>query len=286
MFHRNGNLDSAYYYYTLALDGTLPDSMRANALYTTASIARRMGDSVLARDYEDRLIARLPDTRYARSIMVARGMPLPVDTAAVARGAYERAFAPIERGDIPGGIRALEQMAASYPHSEQAVRAKLAIAMAYEDSNQGQKALDVYTRMVQDHPTSPYSKRGKDILDAIEREKNRPAEEEKKKKEEELRLAREAEEAERRKAEEEQRKRPPRLLDEELKAEREAAREREKKQDPTKDSDFPLNLPGEYKPKQPDQPKHTPGATQKDSTRTQNPQPVTPQPAPAPKKNP
>ncbi len=282
MFDRIGNLDSAYFYYTLALDGSLPDSMRANALYTTASIARRMGDSVLARDYEDRLIRSLPGTRYAQSIMVARGMPLPVDTAAIARSAYERAVAPLERGQLSEGIRALEQMAASYPHSEQSVRAKLAIALAYEDSNQGQKALDLYTQMVKDHPASPYSKRGKDILDAIDRANKRPAEEQKKKEEQE-RLAREAEEA-RKKAEEERQKRPPRLKEEELRAEREAAREREKKKDPTKDSDFPLNLPGEYKPKQPDRPQQNTGATPPDSVKTQTPVPITPPPAPAPQK--
>ncbi|MBL0177184.1 MAG: tetratricopeptide repeat protein [Ignavibacteria bacterium] len=236
LFDKLGDLDSASYYYRLALDGKLPDSVKANAYYTLSEIARQLGDSTLAADYENRLIRELPNTRYALSVMRDRGIQLPKDSLTVTREAYERAARVLEQGNTADGLEALAKMKDAYPHSEQAVRAKLAIAMTYEKTpGQGEKALEMYKGMVKDHPKSPYSKRAKDILDAIDRV---PKEEEaRRKKEEEQKKLEKEKEAQKLKELQQSIPTPVRDTTRNTRV--------KKKTDPTQDIDFPLNLPGD-----------------------------------------
>jgi tetratricopeptide (TPR) repeat protein len=260
-FDKIGNVDSALFYYRLALDGKLPDSLRANAYYTLAGMGRQLGDTAMTREYEDRLIDELPNTRYALGIMAARGMELPKDTATVAREAYDRAARLLEQGRYREGIAAMETMAASYPNTEQAIRARLAIAMTYELSlDSGRKALELYRALVRDYPTSRYSQRGRDIFAAMDaavaNAEKKKAEEQRKA--EEAQKQKEREELERQKKEQKPERR--RLLLEDQREIDSIRATQKKKADPTQDSDFPLNLPGENKPKQPpQQPGEQPG---------------------------
>lgn len=242
MYDQIGNIDSARHYYQKALDNHLADSLRPQAVYTLAAIERRAGNEAEAVAHEDRLIRDYPTSRYAHGIMSLRGLPLPKDSTALAQEAYEMAARVLEQGNLSQGVEMMQAVIEQYPDSPQAVRAQLAIAMAFEDQR-GDEALAMYREMVKNHPTSPYSQRGKDILAAIENnEKNA------------VRLQQEAEaraEAER-KAEEERARREQRfrnpLLDEELKVLRDSARTVEPKIDPSRDNDFPLRLPGEDVP--------------------------------------
>lgn len=236
LFDKVGDLDSAAYYYRLALDGSLPDTVLANALYTMAAIARRSGDTIQAREYEDRLITKLPETRFARTLMLARGMPVAKDSLTVYREAYERGATLLEQRATADGLASLERMRQNYPHSDESVRAQLAIAMVLEETpGKGDSALAIYRRMVLQHPASKYTQRAKDVLASIDRIKTDEAErirkEEEKKREEELRKEREA-------------KKVPQVV-----THRDTTTLRfQRKHDPTKDEDFPLNLP-EDKPK-------------------------------------
>jgi tetratricopeptide (TPR) repeat protein len=271
LFDRVKDLDSAFYYYRMAVDGKLPDSVKANAYYTLAEISRRMGDSALAADYENRLIRELPQTRYALSVMRERGIELPKDSIVVTREAYDRAARVLETSGPIAGLAALERMRDSYPHSEQAVRAKLAIAMTYETlPGKQEQALTVYRDMVKNHPNSKYSKRAKDILGSIERA---PIEEEERRKK--------AEETKRLAAEQEAKKlREIKQSFPTPKIDTSRTTRLKRRTDPTLDDDFPLNLPGEKSKNPP----------KLDSTRQQStpnplepsPQPGDPVPAPQP----
>jgi tetratricopeptide (TPR) repeat protein len=242
MYDRIENVDSARWYYRRAFDGNLSDSLRPQALYTMAAIERKMGVDDQAQRLEDQLIREFPTSPYAHSIMALRGLPLPKDSTTIAREAYAAAAAELERGSRQQGIAMMRQVIEDFPDSEVALRAQLAIAMLYEE-NRGEEALAMYRDMVENHPDSRYSKRGREILDAIENAKKREAQA---KKEAEL-------EAERKRKAEEERKRIERryqnpLLDEELKVMRDSARTEEKEVDPTQDEDFPLRLPGDDPP--------------------------------------
>ncbi|MDT8323268.1 MAG: tetratricopeptide repeat protein [Bacteroidota bacterium] len=242
MYDRIENVDSARWYYRKAFDGNLSDSLRPQALYTMAAIERNTGVEDEARRLEDQLIRDFPTSPYAHSIMALRGLPLPKDSAAIAQEAYAAAAAELERGSRQQGITMMKRVIEDFPDSEAALRAQLAIAMLYEE-NRGEEALAMYREMVEKHPDSRYSKRGREILDAIENAKKREAQE-----------IKEAElEAERKRKADEERKRIERryqnpLLDEELKVMRDSVRTEEEKVDPTKDEDFPLRLPGEDTP--------------------------------------
>ncbi|MCZ7555130.1 MAG: tetratricopeptide repeat protein [Bacteroidia bacterium] len=248
MFDRIANIDSARYYYTKALYNGLPDSLKPQALYTMAVIERRAGLEDEARGYEDRLINAYPRNKYALGIMRARGLDPPKDSTQIYRDAYAEAAQALERGEIERGIALMKKLIEQYPHAEEALRAKLAIAMVYEDKR-GSEALAMYREMVEKHPNSPYSKRGKEILAAIDMaEKNI-----------EVEKARKAEEESRRAAEEEERKRKEErlrnpLLDEELKVLRDSVRvSTEPQKDPPRDDDFPLRPGGDKKkPQQPE----------------------------------
>ncbi len=242
MFDRILNIDSARYYYNKAYLNGLPDSLKPQALYTMAVIERRAGLEDEAIAYEDRLIHAFPGNRYAQGIMRARGLVPPKDSTQIILEAYNEAVQFIERGDTERGIVLLRKLIDQYPKSEIALRAKLAIAMMYEE-NRGGEALAMYRDMVANHPNSPYSKRGKEILDAIDQAE----------KDKETEKAREAERESRRAAEEEeqqkkdQRLRNP-LLDEELKVMRDSIRGTSPDIDPSRDDDFPLRPPGDPKP--------------------------------------
>lgn len=239
MFDQIDNPDSARYYYKKALNNQLADSLRPQALYTMAAIERKQGFEDEAKSYEDRLLNRFPMSGYARSIMQARGMPLPKDSTALALEAYDQAAYELEHGSRERGIALMKQVMKDFPDSEQALRAQLAIAMLYEDKR-GEEALAMYREMVDKHPDSKYSKRGKEILAAIENAKLAAQ----KAKEREAREAEQRAKAEEARKKQEQRYRNP-LLDEELKVIRDSARvEEEKEKDPTLDKDFPLRLPG------------------------------------------
>lgn len=242
MYDRIENVDSARWYYQKAFDGNLSDSLRPQALYTMAAIERNTGNEEGARQFEDQLVGNYPTSPYAHSIMELRGMPLPKDSTAIAQEAYDAAADVLENGNRQQGIAMMKQVMADYPNSEIALRAQLAIAMLYEE-NRGEEALAMYKEMVKEHPNSPYSKRGHEILEAIEGAKRR-AEQEK------IDAAREAER--KRKAEEERKRIERRyqnpLLDEELRLRRDSVRTEEKQVDPTKDKDFPLRLPGSTPP--------------------------------------
>jgi cellulose synthase operon protein C len=235
MFDRISNIDSARFYYTKALYNGLPDSLKPQALYTMAVIERRAGFEDEARGYEDRLINAYPRDRYALGIMRARGIEPPKDSTQIYREAYAEAAMALERGDTERGVALLRKLIEQYPQSEQALRAKLAIAMLYEDKR-GSEALAMYREMVEKHPNSPYSQRGKDILAAIDNAERNI----------EVEKARKAEEESRRAAEEEERKRKEErlrnpLLDEELKVLRDSVRDTiEPQKDPSRDDDFPL----------------------------------------------
>lgn len=238
MYDQIGNVDSARFYYQKALDNHLSDSLRSQAYYTMAAIERKEGNEELAREIEDRLIREFPLNRYAFSIMQNRGMPLPKDSTALALEAYTLAANELENGSRERGLAMMREVMQSFPNSEQALRAQLAIAMHYEE-NRGEEALAMYRDMVEKHPESPYSKRGKEILEAIENAR----------KAEEQRIQREAVDTEQRARAEEERKRQEQryrnpLLDEELKVLRDSARTEEKTVDPTLDEDFPLRPPG------------------------------------------
>lgn len=239
MYDQIGHVDSARHYYLKALDNHLSDSLRPQAIYTLAAIERRDGREDDARAYEDRLINEYPRNRYAHGIMAQRGLPLPKDSSALAQEAYDQAARIIEQGDREGGIAALQALMLEYPDSEQALRAKLAIAMMYEE-DRGEEALAMYREMVENHPESRYSQRGKDILAALENfEKNKVQ------REQEAQARAEAEKlAEEERKRKEMRFRNP-LLDEELKVIRDSARAKQPKVDPTQDEDFPLRLPGD-----------------------------------------
>jgi len=252
MFDQIENVDSARYYYQKALDSQLADSLRPQALYTMAAIERKAGLEEEATIYENRLLNQFPASGYAKSIMQVRGIPLPKDSTALALEAYDRAAEELERGSRERGIEMMRQVMKDYPNTEQALRAQLAIAMLYEE-NRGEEALAMYREMVKEHPESPYSKRGKEILDAIENAKKRTEMEKQRKAQEE---------AQRAKAEEERRKREQRLrnplLDEELKVLRDSARTEEEEKDPTLDKDFPLRLPGSETEETPEEKNDTP----------------------------
>lgn len=252
MFDQIENVDSARFYYQKALNNQLADTLRPQALYTMAAIERKAGLEEEATTYENRLLNQFPMSGYAKSIMQARGIPLPKDSTALALEAYERAAEELERGSRQRGIEMMQQVMQDYPNTEQALRAQLAIAMLYEE-NRGEEALAMYRAMVEEHPESPYSKRGKEILDAIENAKKRVEQEKQRKAQEE---------AQRAKAEEERKKREQRLrnplLDEELKVLRDSARTEEEEKDPTLDEDFPLRLPGSEKEETPSEENDTP----------------------------
>lgn len=248
MFDQIHHIDSARHYYQKAIDNHLEDRLRPQAYYTMAAIERKAGNEEIAVSHEERLMREFPTSGFAHSIMQARGMPLPKDSTTIAREAYDAAAKELEHGSRERGIAMMQDVMKNFPNSDQALRAQLAIAMLYEDYR-GEEALAMYREMVDKHPDSPYSKRGKEILAAIENAKVR---ETKRKLEEE-------QEAERqRKAEEErkrieQRYRNP-LLDEELRVMRDSARAEEEEKDPTLDEDFPLRLPGEDPPQKNDTP--------------------------------
>jgi cellulose synthase operon protein C len=254
MFDRIGNIDSARIYYTRAFNNGLPDTLRPQALYTMAVIERRAGLEDEARGYEDRLIHAYPRDKYAQSIMLARGLDLPKDSTQIYREAYMEAAQVIERGDMTRGIALLRKLIEQYPHSEEALRAKLAIAMMYEE-NRGSEALAMYREMVEQHPESPFSKRGKEILAAIDQAEKNKELEKTRDAERERRLA--AEEAERERQEEERKRMEQRLrnplLDEELKIMREAVRETTPESDPSRDDDFPLRPPSDPKKETPEE---------------------------------
>jgi len=239
MYDQILNIDSARYYYKKALDNNLGDSLRPQAIYTLAAIERKSGNESEAVAYEDRLIRDWPGSRYAQGIMQLRGIPLPKDSTALARDAYDRAARALEQGDQANGLAMMQAVMTDFAGTEQAIRAKLAIAMFFED-RRGEEALVMYREMVKDHPESPYSQRGKDILAAIENHKKDAV-----RREQEATAKAEAE----RKAEEERKKKEQRyrnpLLDEELKVVRDSLRAKEPKVDPSRDEDFPLRLPGD-----------------------------------------
>ncbi len=239
MYDQIGNIDSARHYYQKALDNRLSDSLRPQAVYTMAAIERKAGNESEAVALEDRLIRDYPFSRYAHGIMQLRGIPLPKDSTSLAIEAYEQAARVLERGDRETGVTLMRAVMQDFPDSDQALRAKLAIAMLYEEYR-GDEALAMYKEMVAEHPDSRYSKRGKEILAAIENfEKDA------------VRRQKEAEaKAEANRIAEEERKRKEArfqnpLLDEELKVMRDSVRSREPKIDPSRDKDFPLRLPGE-----------------------------------------
>ncbi|MBR9978504.1 MAG: tetratricopeptide repeat protein [Bacteroidetes bacterium] len=244
MYDRIGHIDSARHYYQRALDSRLSDTLRPQAMYTMAAIERRLGNEEAADRYDDQLIREYPTSRYAHSLMVLRGLPLPKGEAAMAQEAYNDAAVMMERGNIEGGVAMMRSLIDEYPGSEAAAKATLAIAMAFEE-RRGDEALEIYREMVEEYPESPYSQRGKDILAAIENYEQRSAQ-----REQEEKARTEAE----RKAQEERKRRELRdrhpLLDEELKQKRDEVREKEEeeKQDPSLDEDFPLRMPGDDPP--------------------------------------
>ncbi|MBE0644980.1 MAG: tetratricopeptide repeat protein [Bacteroidetes bacterium] len=239
MYDQIQNIDSARYYYQKALDNNLGDSLRPQAIYTLAAIERKAGNESEAVAMEDRLIRDWPGSRYAQGIMQLRGIPLPKDSTALALEAYDRAARVLEQGDSETGIAMMRAVMTEYAGTEQALRAQLAIAMHYEE-HRGDEALALYRDMVASNPTSKYSRRGKEILDAIEYHKQNSMRQQKEA-EAKAEAERIAEEERRRK---EQRYRNP-LLDEELKVMRDSTRAREPKIDPSRDDDFPLRLPGD-----------------------------------------
>ncbi len=251
MFDKIAHIDSARYYYIKAYNNGLPDSLRPQALYTMAVIERKAGLEEEARAYEDRLINAFPRNRYAQGIMLARGLEPPKDSTQIYREAYFEAGQAIERGDTTRGLALLRKLIEQYPQSEEALRAKLAIAMMYEE-NRGSEALAMYREMVEKYPNSPYSKRGKEILAAIDQAEKNIEVEKTRNIEREARLA--AEEEERKKKE--MRLRNP-LLDEELKVMRDSVRETTPQVDPSRDDDFPLR-PARDKKNKPEQEKELP----------------------------
>ncbi len=282
MFDKIGNVDSARWYYLRALDNGLPDTMKAQALYTMAAIMRKLNDESEALRFEDRLVAEFPRNRYAASVMHSRGIQPPKDSTLLAREAYDAAAEFLERGDTARGLAALRKLIEAWSQSEQALRARLAIAMVLEEKH-GDEALAMYRDMVANHANSPYSKRGKEILAALEQAE----------KDKETRQARDAERAKQKAAEEEERKkremreRNP-LLDTELKVLRDSARTTTPNIDPSRDEDFPLRLPGEEPEKKtpeappPDaapinaDPRRQPGRIPGDTLRTLTPKTVDP----------
>ncbi len=241
MFDNIGNLDSAAFYYEFALEGRLPDSLEAQAYYTLTQIYRQQNINDLVEHYEDMLLRKYSRSKYAVPILAARGMDIPKDSATVARDAYDRAAMLIERGDYRAGIRALRDMSESYSYSDQSVRAQLAMAMAYEQGlNDGPKAIEIYKSMVEKHPDSPYSKRAKEVLGAIEAAKNAPPPVDKTPPKDTVKPA----------LENNQR---PVVKQNDPRERFNAMRDsvltgRKKLHDPTEDQDFPLGLPGEKKP--------------------------------------
>ncbi|MFZ1731297.1 MAG: tetratricopeptide repeat protein [Bacteroidota bacterium] len=239
MYDQIENIDSARYYYQKALDNNLADTLRPQALYTMIAIERKSGNESEAIALEDRLIRDFPGSRYAHGLMALRGLPLPQDSTTMAIEAYEQAARVLEQGDRETGITMMGAVINDFPDSKQAIRAKLAIAMIFED-RRGDEALAMYRDMVANHPESPYSQRGKDILAAIDDyEKNGV----RRQQEAEAKAAAELKAEEDRKRKEMRYRNP--LLDEELKVMRDSVRAKEPKIDPSRDDDFPLRLPGE-----------------------------------------
>jgi outer membrane protein assembly factor BamD (BamD/ComL family) len=239
MYDQIVNIDSARYYYQKALDNHLADSLRPQAVYTMAAIERKAGNEAEAIALEDRLIRDYPYSRYAHGLMAQRGIPLPKDSTALAQEAYDRAALLIERGDRQAGIEMMQGVIRDFPETPPALRAQLAIAMIYED-DRGDEALAMYKDMVENHPESPYSQRGKDILAAIDGYEKDAV---RRQQEAEARAEAEAKAEEERKRKEMRMRNP--LLDEELKVMRDSVRAKEPKIDPSRDSDFPLRLPGD-----------------------------------------
>ncbi len=245
MMDKIGNLDSAAYYYSFALQGRLPDSSIAKAYFTLAEIARRQGDEKLSLQYEDLLIASHPQTRYAWSIMVARGLD-PPDTVAFLRRMYNQAAALLERGDYTAGITGLERIISQYPNTEQAMRARLAIGMTYELSiRDSSKALAYYRGIVADNPKSPFAKRPQEVLDAISG-KTRP-------RVDSTAIATPAPTPKDTKKDDTPRVRPKRFQDEDVPTQDSTGTK--PKYDPSNDRDFPLGLPGD----EPTAPEQKPG---------------------------
>jgi TolA-binding protein len=236
MYNKIANFDSALYYYQLALNGKLPEGAQAQTYYTLAEIARRQGDEKSARDFEDLLIKGYPKYSFAQSIMQARGMELPKDTNTAAREAYDRAAQLLEAKKYKDGVIALKWMTEQYPFSDQAVRAKLAIALTYEDHlNQGDEALKMYKQMVKDHASSKYSQRAKDVLAALEKKIPEPGSKSESGKPEEKPGT--------------QQKTKQLVIEE--KAVKTDSVTTKKSSDPTRDLDFPLGVPGKNQPKNP-----------------------------------
>jgi tetratricopeptide (TPR) repeat protein len=174
MFGKIGNLDSAAWYYKMAVDGKLSDSSRAQAYFTLSEIARAQNNAELAAQYEDVILRDFPRTGYAFSIMRSRGQT-PPDTIAFLTDMYNKAAVLLEQGRYSDGIKSLEHLVESYPRSSTAMRARLAIAMTYEGPlNNGEKAIALYRAMIADNPSSPYSKRGKDIIALIDKPPTKP----------------------------------------------------------------------------------------------------------------
>lgn len=236
MFDKIGNVDSATYYYELAMQGKLPDSLYAQALYTLAQIERSRNRPEQVRTYEDQLLRRFPSTRFALIVMAQRGMELPKDSAAIRKEQYERAARLIETGAYAQGITALQGLVDTNPKTELAARSHLAMALTYETRLKDlKKALEIYRLMINLYPESRYAQRAKDVIAALEAP---PPE----KKKEQPKMEKAEPPKEPPKPKPEPALRPMQRLDME-----ESKRDslRNKKSDPTQDPDFPLSLPGE-----------------------------------------
>lgn len=169
MYLKLQNFDSARYYYRLALKDSIGDKSSAQVYFTLAQMDRQDGDSVTAEELEKFIIERYPFTPYAQKLMMDRNLPIPLDSNALALNTYNLAAQNLEEGKFKSGIDDMRKLIDRFPHSEQALRARLAIGMTYERNlTDKDNMLREYRLIAKNYPNSVYAKRPKEILQALD----------------------------------------------------------------------------------------------------------------------
>ncbi|NOY05526.1 MAG: tetratricopeptide repeat protein [Chlorobi bacterium] len=168
MYNKVGMLDSARYFFLLAMEDSLGTSRRAQGYYFLAQIDRDLGKEKEAIAREDELLRRFPDSPYARQVLKDRNLPVPPDSAEVIRKEYDLAASYLERGEYERGIQELQRFIERFPMSEECARAHLAIGLTCElDLGDSARALSAYRELIMKYPKSPCAERAKKVVETI-----------------------------------------------------------------------------------------------------------------------
>ncbi len=168
MYNKVRMLDSAKYYFNLAMQDSIGTNRRAQGYYFLAQIERDLGNEETAVAQEDELVRQFPNSPYARQVLKDRNLPVPPDSADVIRKEYDLAAACLERGEYERGIRELQRFIERFPTSEECARAHFAIGLTCElDLQDSARALAAYRTLITKYPQSPCAERAKKVVETI-----------------------------------------------------------------------------------------------------------------------